>query len=69
MSRPKPSPINCVREGHNYQSLETYRKTEGEDTLVFTVFFCTKCCDVQHRQTAIWENFIPKKQSKKEEQF
>jgi len=68
MSSPKLTKTSCEREGHAYQTLDTYRKIQGPDTLVFTVFFCTKCCDVQERQTAVWKDFIPKANKNKEKE-
>jgi hypothetical protein len=51
---------NYVPTGGEYRE----RASNTKDTNIMRTFYCTKCCDVQARIIAVWQDFIPAKRAK-----
>lgn len=48
----------CERDGHDFVMLREYRQTRGPDTIIFSVFYCRKCCETSTKETGVWKDFV-----------
>ena len=58
----------CERDGHAYSQLREYRETLGNDTILFSVLLCSKCADVQTKETGLWKGFVAQPGFKKKQE-